>query len=107
MYVSCPWLGQTDRNRPQIERRSLPLAPQTVRDRTDEAYIFPPVGLPVLGASVAPLSGTTTNRSAHKYVAPPRWGRDGSQHKLCRKCDALLIDFAVARISPMFSTSSR
>src|SRR5947208_8481277 len=81
MYVSCPRLGQTDRNRLQIGRRSLLLAPQTVQDRTDEAYIVPPAGLTALGVCVALLSVTTTNRSAHKYVAPPRGGRDGSQHK--------------------------
>src|SRR5206468_3274367 len=103
MYVSCPRLGQTDRNRLQIERRSLLLAPQTVRDHTDEAYIGPAAGSPALGASVALLSETTTNRSGHKYVAPPRWGRDGSQHNLRRKCDALPIDLALARIYLMFS----
>jgi hypothetical protein len=82
MYVSRPRLGQTDRNRPQIERRSLLLVPQTVRDHTGEAYIGPPAGSPAPGASVALLSGTTTNRSAHKYVAPPPGGRGGSQHNL-------------------------
>src|SRR6266446_2806240 len=107
MYVSCQRLGQTDRNRSQIERRSLLLAPQTVRDHTDEAYIGPPAGFPALGAPVPLLSGTTTNRSAHRYVAPPREGRGGSQHNLHRKCDALLIDLGLARIYPVFSTSSR
>jgi hypothetical protein len=107
MYISCPRLGQTDRNRPQIERRFLLPAPQIVRDRTDEAYIGPPAGSRALGASVALLSGTTTNRSAHKYVAPPPGDRGGSQYNLRRKRDALLIDLAPAGIYPVFSTSSR
>src|SRR5439155_21110607 len=107
MYVSCPRPGQTDRNRPQIERRSLLLAPQTVRDRTDEAYIGPPAGSPALDASVAPLSGTTTKPSAHKCVAPLRVGRGGSQHILCRKCDVLIIDGSLSRIYAVCDISSR
>src|SRR5580704_6964746 len=107
MYVSWPRLDQTDRNRLRIERRSLLPARQTVQDRTDEAYIVPPAGFPALGACVALLSGTTTNRSAHKYVAPPGEGRDGSQYNLRRKRDALLIDLALARIYPLFSKNSR
>src|SRR5580700_7320594 len=105
--LPCPPLGQTDRNRPQIDRRPRLLAPQTVRDRTDEAYIVPPAGLLSLAASVALLSGTTTNRSGHKYVALPQGGHDGSQRNLRRKCDALLIDLVPARIYPVFWTSSR
>src|SRR5207249_11339177 len=107
MYVFCPRPGQTDRNRPQIERRSLLLAPQTVRDCTDEAYIGPPAGWLALDASVALLSGTRTNRSAHKCVAPLRARRGGTQHNLRRKCDAPLLDRAHARIAPVLSTCSR
>src|SRR5207237_10510338 len=107
MYVSCPRPGQTDRNKPQIERRSLLLAPQTVRDRTDEAYIGPPAGSPALDASVAPLDGTTTHRSAHKCVAPLRVRRRGSQHNLSRKGDAVLLHRALATTYPVLSTTSR
>src|SRR6266487_1843938 len=103
----CPWLGQTDRNRTQIGQRCLLLAPEIVRGRTDEAYVVPPAGLLALDTSVALHSEITTNRSAHKYVAPPRGGRDGSQHNLRRKRDALLIDLVLARIYPVFWTSNR
>src|SRR5438067_6251920 len=107
MYVFCSRPDQTDHNRSQIEQRSLLLALQTVRDRTDEAYIGPRAGSPARDASVALPSGTTTNRSAHKRVAPLLGGRGGSQRNLCRKCDAPLIDCALARTYPAFSTSSR
>src|SRR5215475_8918086 len=107
MSVSRLRPAQTGRNTPQIARRSLLPAPQTVRDRTDEARIVPPAGLPAHDAFVALRSGTTTNRSTHKYFALPRRGHDGSEHSLHRKTYALLTCVALVGIYPMFATSNR
>src|SRR4029453_4443133 len=107
MHVFSSSPDQIDRNTLRIERRFLLLEPQTVRDCSDEAYVAPPVDLPALRAFVAPLSGTTTNRSARKCFAPLRADRDESQRSRRRKCDALLIDLVLSRIYPVFSTSNR
>src|SRR5439155_21229588 len=79
MCVSCLPLEQIDRNTPQIERCSLLLALQTVKDRTDDAYMVPPAGLLVFGAFVARLPETRTNRSARRDFAPLREDPDVSQ----------------------------
>src|SRR5205823_4171984 len=107
MCVSCLPPDQIDRNTPQIERRSLLLALQTVKDRTDDAYMVPAAGLLVFGAFVARLLETRTNRSARKYVAPPREDPDESQYNSRRKCGGRLIDLVLAKISPGFSTSNQ
>src|ERR1043166_9263365 len=107
MYAVCARLGQTGRNKPQIERRSLLLARRTVRDRTDEAYIALVAGSPGLGASVAPHCGKTTNQSTRKFASPQRVDRGTTQHESHRKYVGPLIDLVPARIYPMFSTSNQ
>src|SRR6266513_973245 len=107
MCVSCLPLDQIDRNTPQIERRSLLLALQTVKDRTDDAYIVLSAGLLVFDACVARRPETRTNRSTRKYVAPPREDPDESQYNSRRKCGRRLIDLVLAGISPGFSTSNQ
>src|SRR5581483_8403623 len=107
MRAACSPPGQIDRNTPQIERRSLFLAPQTVKDRTDDVYIVPSAGLPALGAFVVLLLERGTSRSASKYVAPPREDRAESLYNSRRKCDPRLSDLVLAGIFPEFSTSNR